>query len=134
MECFRGYFLQYFYQETSKFDYWVDGWELAIESKHFRSFLEISLFPVECLTADFLQFFTKIRLNLAIVYSLDGLEVAIKSKHFRNFLEISLFPVECFKADLFAIFYQEASILGYWVDGWELAIKSKHFGNFLEIS
>ena len=42
MECFTGDFFVSFDQKMSKFDFWVDGWVLAIKSKHFKGFPEIS--------------------------------------------------------------------------------------------
>ena len=39
---FYSWFFTIFYQKTSIFGFWVDGWVLAIKSKHFRDFLEIS--------------------------------------------------------------------------------------------
>ena len=42
MECFTGDFFVSFDQKMSKFDFWVDGWVLAIKTKHFKGFLEIS--------------------------------------------------------------------------------------------
>ena len=42
---FYSWFFAFFYQKTSKFGFWVDGWLFAIKPKHFRDFLEISKFP-----------------------------------------------------------------------------------------
>ena len=41
MDCFTADFLQFFYRKMSEFVFWVGGWVLAIESKHFRDFLEV---------------------------------------------------------------------------------------------
>ena len=42
MECFTADFFAIFYRKTSKFGFWVDSWVLAIKSKRFGDFLEIS--------------------------------------------------------------------------------------------
>ena len=39
---FYSKFFAIFYQEASKFGFWLDGWVLAIKFKYFRDFLEIS--------------------------------------------------------------------------------------------
>ena len=86
-EMLKRLVLAVFFQETSKFGYLADGWELAIKSKHFRNFLETSYFRVEFYRADFFHFFTKKRQNLAI-----GL-TAVNSLSNRSILGIFLkFP------------------------------------------
>ena len=42
MQCFTADFLQFFTKKISKFGFWLDGWVLAIKSKNFEDFLEIS--------------------------------------------------------------------------------------------
>ena len=42
MECFTADFFAIFYQKASKIGFWVGGWVLAIESKHFGDYLQIS--------------------------------------------------------------------------------------------
>ena len=42
---FYSWFFVMFYRRTSKFEYSVLDWVLAIKSKHFRDFLEIFYFP-----------------------------------------------------------------------------------------
>ena len=37
-----SWFFAIFYQKMSKFGFWLEDWVLAIKSKHFRDFLEIS--------------------------------------------------------------------------------------------
>ena len=44
-EMVYSWFFAFFYRKTWKFGFWVDGSVLAIKSKHFRDFLEISWFP-----------------------------------------------------------------------------------------
>ena len=38
---FYSWFFAIFFEKTSKFGFWVDGWLLVIKAKHFRVFLEI---------------------------------------------------------------------------------------------
>ena len=38
-EMFCSWYFGIFYWKTSKLDFWVTGWVLAIKSKHFRDFL-----------------------------------------------------------------------------------------------
>ena len=42
---FYSWFFATFYQKTSNFCFWVDGWVLAMKSKYFMDFLKISEFP-----------------------------------------------------------------------------------------
>ena len=42
---FYSWFFATFYQKTSNFCFWVDGWVLAMKSKYFMNFLKISEFP-----------------------------------------------------------------------------------------
>ena len=44
LKCFTAEFTQFSYS-TVEIGFWVIGWGLAINSKVFRGFLEISLFP-----------------------------------------------------------------------------------------
>ena len=37
-----SWFFAIFYQKISKFGFWLEDWVVAIKSKHFRDFLEIS--------------------------------------------------------------------------------------------
>ena len=41
---FYSWFFPIFYQKTSKFGFWVDGWVLVIKYKYFRDFLSLFFF------------------------------------------------------------------------------------------
>ena len=127
---FKGWIFLIFYEQTSRFGYWVHDWELAIKSKDLRNFLKISQFSVGCFRADFFQLFTKQRENIAIGLTVGNSPsnqgISGSSLKILNILWKVLGLICC-------NFYQEISKFSFCVEGLELVIKSKHFRKFFQI-
>ena len=89
---FYSWFCAIFYQDTSKFGYWVDGWVLAIKSKYFRDFPKIFYFPkVLRLTSfgnlwrnSYIHFLVIFTFTFLVPFNLWWREIVLKSEKVYN--------------------------------------------------